>query len=437
MTQTITVLGAGYVGLTTATLLANVGYKTYLIEPNSERRETIKKGRSFFFEEGLDPLINKVVKDGSLIPTDSYELSIPASNVVISCVGTPDRPDGSSNLDYVFGSAESTIKLAGNNLIYVQKSTVPVGTGSKIEELIKESGKHISYVSNPEFLREGTALYDTLFFDRIVVGGSDKQANSTILDLYKTIEESRDSLAQIASLNNPELAAGQYIQTSLNSAELIKVTANAFLATKISFANSIAKLADAADANVVEVMDAVGLDRRIGRAFLNASRGYGGGCFPKDISGLIKSAQTFGVDMEILKAVQSVNDGMAQYTIDKLSKLIDIKSSTVTVLGLSFKAGTSDARKAPGIKIANLLTKQVKAVVAYDPKAMSEAKHDLDKKVKLSQSIEEAVESADAVILAVDWAEFNNPDIYKGKVVVDAMNMLPEPVGKAYTGIGR
>lgn len=431
--KTITVLGAGYVGLTTATLLANVGYKTYLIEPVDERRETIASGKSFFFEEGLDPLIAQVIKNGTLIPTVSYETAIPESEIVISCVGTPDKADGSSNLDYVFGSAEQSISLANNGLIYVQKSTVPVGTGIRIKQQISESGKEISYVSNPEFLREGTALYDTLFFDRIVVGGDNTIANDEILNLYRTIESKRDDLAKTADLGTPDLSAGRYVQTSLNSAELIKVTANAFLALKISFANSIAKLADAAGADVVEVMDAVGLDKRIGRAFLNAGRGYGGGCFPKDVSGLIRSAESYGVDLPIMRAAQDVNDKMAHYVVDK----IPTTSSAVAVLGLSFKAGTSDTRKSPGIKIANLLANSNVSVYAYDPKAMDEARESLDSKIKLCTSLDEAISLADTVVLAVDWPEFTDLSLYENRYVVDAMNMLPKSALRDYTGIGR
>lgn len=431
--KTITVLGAGYVGLTTATLLANVGYKTYLIEPVDERRNTIASGKSFFFEEGLDPLIKQAISSKKLLPTNSYETAIPESDIVISCVGTPDKADGSSNLDYVFGSARETISLANNGLIYVQKSTVPVGTGIKIKDQIGQSGKNIAYVSNPEFLREGTALYDTLFFDRIVVGGDDAQANDVILDLYRDIESKRDKLAKTASLGTPELSAGRYVQTSLNSAELIKVTANAFLALKISFANSIAKLADAADADVVEVMDAVGLDKRIGRAFLNAGRGYGGGCFPKDVSGLISSAESYGVEMPIMRAAQGVNEHMADYVVSKVPPI----NKTVAVLGLSFKSGTSDTRKSPGIKIANLLAESGRTVFAYDPKAMDEAREELNTSIKQCDNLDEALAAADTVVLAVDWPEFANTTLYTKKTVIDAMNMLPKGSVEHHIGIGR
>lgn len=275
---TITVLGAGYVGLTTAALLAHAGYKVFVVEPNQDRLKVIKSGKSFFYEEGLDDVIRLAINSNNLIPTDSYEESVPLSKFIFSCVGTPDNPDGSSNLSYVFAAAKQSATLAQTDAVYIQKSTVPVGTGRKVEAIFNDTNAKINYISNPEFLREGTALSDTLFFDRVVVGGDDKQAVDDVMKVYMELENFRDHIAHIAKI--PVGPRGdQYIATTLNSAELIKVTSNAFLALKISFANSIAKLADKADADVVEVMNAVGADTRIGRAFLNAGRGYGGGCF--------------------------------------------------------------------------------------------------------------------------------------------------------------
>src|SRR5680860_286918 len=346
--KTITILGAGYVGLTTAALLAHSGYIVYAIEPNKKRLDVIKKGHSFFYEQGLDPIIKTGIDSKKLIPTDSYAESIPNSNIIFSCVGTPDNPDGSSNLTYVFDAAKEAVNYIKPGSIYVQKSTVPVGTGKRIEEMFAKLGKEVDYVSNPEFLREGTALYDTLCFDRIVVGGKNKTAVKHILDIYRQLEKHRNKIAKIANVQIGE-NKGQYITTGLNSAELIKVTANAFLALKISFANSIAKLSDQVDADIVEVMDAVGADERIGRAFLNAGRGYGGGCFPKDVSGLISSAEKNGVAMDIMTSAQDVNSSMPDYIVDKLKTLLngDMDGKSVAVLGLAFKGGTSDTRKSP------------------------------------------------------------------------------------------
>jgi len=445
--KTITVLGAGYVGLTTAALLAHSGYKVFAIEPNPERLDVIKTGKSFFYEEGLDPIIKTAIDNGSLIPTNSYEDSVPSSSIVFSCVGTPDNPDGSSNLTYVFSAAEQAAGLMQQGSIFVQKSTVPVRTGEKIIELFESLGKTIPYVSNPEFLREGTALYDTLYFDRVVTGGHDQKAVNTILDVYRELEKERDTIASLAGVN-AEPRKGKYIATSLNSAELIKVTANAFLALKISFANSIAKLSDSVDADIVEVMDAVGADERIGRAFLNAGRGYGGGCFPKDVSGLISSGLDNGIDLEVMQAAQAVNRSMPGYVVEKLKKHIgELDGKKVAVLGLAFKSGTSDVRKSPGVAIANVLSHAGVTTKAYDPQANQEAKQDLRRDVVLTDSHTDAISGVDAVIIATEWPEFKDYDfaalkeLMSGDVLLDAVNIVEktmiESKGLVYIGVGR
>lgn len=447
--STISIIGAGYVGLTTAALLAESGYNVYLVDINQERLSIIKSGRSFFFEEGLNPLIAHSIKNGVLHPTDSYENSIPKSDFVFSCVGTPDNPDGSSNLRYVFSAAEQASKLMKAGGIYIQKSTVPVGTGAKIIEQCSLKAKKIAYISNPEFLREGTAIIDTLWFDRIVVGGDDKQAVEKVLNLYHTIEQNRDAIAARANIHAPNVSAGGiYISTNRDSAELIKVTANAFLALKISFANSIAKLADRTGADINEVMSAVGADRRIGRAFLNAGRGYGGGCFPKDVSGLISSANDHGVDMPIMVAATDVNESMPGYIAEKAQAALGtLRGKKVAVLGLAFKAGTSDTRRSPGVKIANILDKNGAKVRAFDPQANGDAKKDLRPDIIICNSTETAIKDVDAVFVATEWPEFValEPETLAkhmaGKVVVDGMNVFDkenfEKSGLVYIGVGR
>ncbi len=445
--NTITVLGAGYVGLTSAALFAHAGYKVYLIEPNPERLSIIKTGKSFFFEDGLDPLIQLAIESHNLIPTDSYKESVPKSSIVFSCVGTPGNPDGSSNLTYVFEAAQQTAMYAKDGLVYVQKSTVPIGTGRKIEQQFANEKQKISYVSNPEFLREGTAIYDTLFFDRVVVGGDNKNAVDKVMDIYMDLEKYREHIAHIARI--PIGPRGdQYIATTLNSAELIKVTANAFLALKISFANSIAILADKADADVVEVMDAVGADNRIGRSFLNAGRGYGGGCFPKDVSGLISSGLDYGVDLEIMQAAQAQNKKMPGYIVDKLQDALggSLKDKSIAVLGLSFKAETSDARRSPGVTIANTLEKAEAHVTAYDPQGMHEAKSDLRENVILSKSIEDAIKGVDAVLITTEWKEILDfpaeefAKLMNGTILFDTVNqysaLTARSAGLSYIGVG-
>lgn len=445
---TVTVLGTGYVGLTTAALLTHAGYTVYAVEPHQERLTVIKQGRSFFYEAGLDPIVKAALGTGRFIPTDSYEQSVPNSDIVFSCVGTPDNPDGSSNLTYVFGAAKQAGERMKPGAIYVQKSTVPVGTGAKLEVRFKELNKDISYVSNPEFLREGTALQDTLLFDRVVAGGNDSSAVQTVLGVYRQLETHRADIMKLAGLE-PRESNGEYIATGLASAELIKVTANAFLALKISFANSIAQLADKSGADVVEVMDAVGADKRINRAFFNAGRGYGGGCFPKDVSGLIASGLEYGVDLEIMQATRLVNDQMPGYVAGKLQQALggSLAGKRIAVLGLAFKAGTSDARRSPGVALANLLASSGAGVSAYDPKASDEATHDLVPEVHLTETLNDCLTPCDAVVITTDWPEFvslpaaDYASLTKARIIVDAVNALSKPdfvaTGFRYLGVGR
>lgn len=445
---TITVLGAGYVGLTTATLLAHAGFTVYVVEPNPKRLEVIKQGRSFFYEAGLDNLIRAALDKNTLIPTDSYD-STSRSHVVFSSVGTPDNPDGSSNLTYVFAAAKEAAKYMPEDSVYVQKSTVPVGTGRRVEALFAELGKKISYVSNPEFLREGTALSDTLYFDRIVAGSDNKDAVEEVLNVYRQLETHREAITAQTTDVKAGTTGGKYIATSLNSAELIKVTSNAFLALKISFANSIAKLSDKVDADVVEVMEAVGADPRIGPAFLQAGRGYGGGCFPKDVSGLIASGLEHGVDLEIMNAAQTLNSSMPGYIVEKLQTVYDgsLAGKKIAVLGLAFKAGTSDVRRSPGIMLANIVHEHGAEVTTYDPQADKEAAEELRKNIVQCDSIDKAVQNADAVIIATEWPEILNYNIssyaegMRGTLFVDAINRFsPRDVTGAnlrYIGVGR
>lgn len=449
MKETIAIIGAGYVGLSTAALLANVGYEVRLIDVDEQKLKVIKSGRSFFFEEGIDPLIKKAVFNKTLLPTTDYQKGLRGASIIFSCVGTPDNPDGSSNLSYVFAAAEEAANYISPRAIYVQKSTVPVGTGQKVQQIFTKTGNAINYVSNPEFLREGTAIHDALWFDRIVCGSASNEARNSVFGLYKTLEKNRHVLARIAELKKTATTEkGRYVATSLESAELIKVTANAFLALKISFANSIAKLADHVGADVVEVMDAVGQDKRIGRGFLNAGRGYGGGCFPKDMSGLIEAMNEHGADSQILTAAQDINESMPGYIVNKLqNSLGELKDKKVAVLGLAFKAGTSDSRRSKAVELANIMAKAGARVSAYDPKTNGEAKEDLRASVNVEKSLPAAIKQVNAVVIATEWPEFINIDLdalkksMRGHIVVDAMNCLnPSEVtkhGLQYIGVGR
>lgn len=449
----ITVIGAGYVGLTQATIFANAGIRVYALDVDQKRINTIRQGRSFFYEKNLDPLVAHAVKTGTLTATTSYEEALAEADVIFSCVGTPDNPDGSSNLTYIFDVVDMLIKTIGDRpTILVQKSTVPVGTGEKIMKLLAESAPKITYVSNPEFLREGSALSDSLWFDRIVIGAQNKTAGEAVQNLYKQVSKKRTSIAARAGITatTQDNTAGEYITTSVSSAELIKVTANAFLATKITFANNIAKLADAAGADIIEVMDAVGADPRIGKSFLHAGRGFGGGCFPKDVSGLISSANEYGVEIDILHAVTQENDSMPGYIVEKVIRQAgSLVCKHVTVLGLAYKAGTSDTRRSPSIAIANLLLQRGGAIVTvHDPVVVAHQLEDaLADDIAVAGSISDALEGADIVFVATDWPEFTSlaPTDYKafmnGTIFVDCMNSFsPDKVkaaGLRYIGVGR
>ncbi|HTE22515.1 MAG TPA: UDP-glucose/GDP-mannose dehydrogenase family protein [Candidatus Limnocylindria bacterium] len=450
MEKTITIIGAGYVGLSTAALLSNCGYQVYLIDINQERLDTIASGKSFFFEEGIDPLIAAGISAGLLIPTADYKTGVSKSSIVFSCVGTPDNPDGSSNLTYVFSAAKEAASYLQPGSVYVQKSTVPVGTGGRVSQEFQKAGTKVAYVSNPEFLREGTAISDTLWFDRIICGGSDEEAVQAVFTIYRSLEECREKIANLTKLKTPDVQLpGSYIATTLESAELIKVTANAFLALKISFANSIAKLSDQVGADITEVMDAVGQDNRIGRAFLNAGRGYGGGCFPKDMSGLIDAMHEHSADPQILTAAQEVNASMPGYIVNKVQTAMgDLHGKKIAVLGLAFKAGTSDARRSQGVRMANILSKSEAVVRVYDPEASHEAAEDLRPNVVVCQDLHAAVKGADAVLVATEWPELIQMDLKrlvkdaaKPCILVDCMNRFSSAqaaeAGLQYIGVGK
>ncbi len=455
----IAIMGIGYVGLSFAAVLSNCGYKVYAFDVDKQKVDLLNEGKAHFSEKGLDKLIYSGVRKGYLKGSTSYEEFLPKADIVFSCVGTPDLPDGSSNLSYIFDVAKIVAELAKDGVIYVQKSTVPVGTGREVMRVVEDTNPKLkfSYVSNPEFLSEGSAVYDTFMTDRVVLGSDDSKAIDYVLGLYKSIEET-SSMVDLKDVSdfahvyrakqNGAQESFKEVKTSLESAELIKVTSNALLSLKISFANSIALLCDEVGADINEVMDGVGLDKRIGRSFLYAGRGYGGGCFPKDVSGLISVAKKRSVEMPIMEASVEVNDMMPNRIIEKIKKeLGDIKEKKVALLGLSFKPGTSDVRKSPALKMAELLIKEGCFVCAYDPAAMEEAKKELGEKVIFVDSTEDAISDSDFVCVATEWPEFSEFDYSKFKdsikenLIVDCQNRLDKEKlkgqGFRYIGVGR
>ncbi|MBN2101028.1 UDP-glucose/GDP-mannose dehydrogenase family protein [Candidatus Dojkabacteria bacterium] len=457
----ISIVGTGYVGLTTGALLAAAGNKVYCIDVDPNKINVVKKGKSHFYEQGLDQFVKKTVDEGSLIPTLSYEKSIPDSEVAIICVGTPSKGDGSVDLSYVYNSTESIARNMKNGTIIVQKSTVPVGTGRRLQKIISRVGKKGSVVSCPEFLAEGSAVFDSLNMDRFVIGSESEPAKQKVIKLFQSLDDySRtldlESFDEFATIYNKKLSKftdipfeDRIYSMSLESAELVKVSANSFLTTKISFANSIAKICDKVGADINEVMDGIGADHRIGRAFLYAGLGWGGGCFPKDTAGLVYSAEEQGVDFKLLKSVVDVNNAQILYVVRKAKEMLkgELENKIITVLGLSFKPGTSDIRISPSIKLVKNLTYNHAKIRVYDPKAMENTEQELNNDVYFAKDIEDALRGTELAILATEWPEFIEMDFsslkkfFKTPNLLDARNRWPKEkvkkLGFSYSGIGR
>ena len=429
--KTISIIGTGYVGLTFAAILSNIGYTVYAVDVDEEKINVVKSGKSYFFDPGLDEFIKNGIDNKTLIPTLSYKEAISNSEAVFICVGTPQTEDGSSNLKYVFTAIEDVVKNAEKDLLIVQKSTVPVKTSQEVRRIIDRyntKNLKIDILSTPEFLREGSAIFDTLFFDRVIVGG-DENCAKKIVNIYKKIDDFSKTLDikkfnEYAFLNIntkyienlPEFDK-RIIITDIESAELIKVTANSFLALKIAFANTVARICDKAGADSKSVFDGVGMDNRIGRAFLYPGLGYGGDCFPKDVAGMIDSASTFNINFGILHEVVNVNKTQTYFIIDKIKRMIgfnDLHGKIISVLGLSFKAGTSDLRNSPAIRLIKKLLKEGAIIKVYDPKSMENAKILLeDDNIVFCDKIDNVFDQSEIAILATEWKEFLEFDYSK------------------------
>ncbi len=444
----IAIIGTGYVGLTLSALLARVGYKTYCIDVVPEKIKTIKSGKSYFYELGLDSLVKYGIESGNLIPTLDYKEGLSDVDIVFLSVGTPSGPNGGFDLSYIYSAVEDAAKYVKDGVIFVQRSTVPVGTGREAMKRIEKVNPKLkyTYLSSPEFLREGAAVLDSIVQDRIVIGGDDDEAKEKIFKIFEKIEFLSDEICQ----KNPEISqyanaymvnnnhsevefAKKCMSTKLESAELIKVCANSMLAMKISFANNIARICDKVDANVNEVMDGVGMDRRINRSFLYAGIGFGGGCFPKDVKGLIRSLEEHDIDASLFKAVMDVNMEQVDFVVEKVKKEAgNPKRGKVGVLGLAFKPGTSDMRVSPAGRLCKALAKEGFNVVGMDPQAIEEAKLEFpeEKNLKYVEDVEEVFKDSEMVILATDWPEFKELDykslskLMKKNNFIDARNYL-------------
>lgn len=429
--MTITFIGHGYVGLVTATVFADLGNKVYVVGHTPEKIERLKKGISPFYEPGLEEMVKRNLRAGRLIFTLDYSPSIPESDVVFIAVGTPPQKTGDAELYGVFSVVEEIAKNLDGYTVIVTKSTVPVGTNKRIKAIIddqKSEKATFDVASNPEFLKEGTAIQDTLHPDRIVIGAESDKAFKILKDLHSPFE-------------------APILETNLETAELIKYASNCFLANKISYANAIAKLAELTGADASKVLDGVGFDTRIGRQFLYPGPGYGGSCLPKDVRALHSLASDYGYDFALLSEVENINRQAKRDLVRKAKALVgDLRDKKVAILGLAFKANTDDMREAPAIDVSELLRKEGATVSAYDPQAMENAKLVMPF-VKMVQSAEEAVNDADLIMVVTDWDEFKEIDLEKIKKLMKAPNIVDsrniynkekmEKVGFNYVGVGR
>lgn len=427
----VSIIGTGYVGLVTGTCFAELGHHVMCVDNNPAKIKMLKAGKSPIYEPGLEALIKKNLKNKRLCFSGSIAEAVKFSQAIFVAVNTPPKPDGTADLSYVAAvSKEIALHMDGYRLI-VDKSTVPVHTGAKVAETIKRYNKHhvdFDVASNPEFLREGSAVEDTLHPDRIVFGVSSKRASKLLREIYAPIK-------------------APILETDIESAEIIKHASNSFLALKISFANSLANICELAGANVEEVVEGMGLDKRIGRRFLNAGIGYGGSCFPKDVAAFISISDKLGYDFKILKAVEEINQRQRDLFVKKVEEsLWVIKDKQIGVLGLAFKPNTDDMRCAPAIDIIEKLQAEGAHIRAYDPKAMENAAG-LIKKVKLCKNAYEVAKDADAVLILTEWDEFKSLDLEKlrslmvSPIMIDGRNLYDpkkmEEIGFIYKSIGR
>jgi UDPglucose 6-dehydrogenase len=452
----IGVIGAGYVGLATAVCLAHLGYRVTCLDNDEERITVLGKGRVPFYEPGLEELLVRTVSAGrlSFAGTEGLAGVVQGADVVFIAVGTPQGDDGSADLSNVASAARQigrSLAAASRErpLVVVNKSTVPAGSGDYVSTVIGEGATDedvadFLVVSNPEFLREGSAVYDTLFPDRIVVGADSREPLETLRRLYEPII----SQSFPTRLDPRPKAAVPFVATDLASAEMIKYAANAFLATKISFINEISNLCELTGADVGRVVNGIGLDGRIGMRFLNPGIGWGGSCFPKDVAALRAAAREYEHETPLLDATVAVNERQRERVIQKLQgELHTLKGRRIALLGLAFKPNTDDLREAPSLEIGHTLSTLGAEVVGYDPvagKAAAKAMPDLE----VVFDPYEAIEGAHAAVVVTEWEEIGRLDLARAASVmrepgllVDGRNALdPDSVrnaGLRYTGFGR
>ncbi|MDR7077531.1 UDPglucose 6-dehydrogenase [Neobacillus niacini] len=416
----IAILGTGYVGLSTGVCLSQIGHQVTCLDINEQKIVQLRKGISPIYEPGLDDLLTMNMAAGKLKFTTSQPEALANAEIIIVAVGTPQGDDGAADLSYLVQASKDISSYINHDTIIVIKSTVPVGTNDFIKKLIEDyCGFPVKMVSNPEFLRQGSAIDDTLKADRIIIGSENEEAASKIQKMYRPL--------------NVEV-----IITSTKSAEMIKYASNAFLATKISYINEIANLCEAVGADVQDVARGMGKDKRIGEEFLYAGIGYGGSCFPKDVKALLHTAGVNGVKFPLLKETIAINDFQREVLVAKVLKRFGgLKGKKIAMLGLAFKPETDDMREAPSIPIAAALTKYGAEVVAYDPVATDNARKIIGDSIKYAGSIDEAVHEADAVLIVTEWKEVKSIDVaemlakMKEPIIFDGRNCFPEETIRA------
>jgi UDPglucose 6-dehydrogenase len=431
----ISVIGTGYVGLVTGACFAEFGIQVTCMDKDESRIAALEKGEIPIYEPGLSELVRKGLAEGRLTFTTDLVQAVESALVILIAVGTPSRADGSADLSFVEDVGRGIATHLNGYKVVVTKSTVPVGTGERLRELIgRHAGKDAAFdiVSNPEFLREGSAIEDFMRPNRVVIGAGSPHAVAVMRDLYRPLY----------------LIETPFVITDVPTAEMIKYASNTFLATKVSFINEIANLCERLGANVQAVAKAMGLDHRIGSKFLHAGPGYGGSCFPKDIAALIQTGQQAGCPMEIAQAADRANEKQRARMVDKIREAVGgpLQGNTVAVLGLSFKPNTNDLRDAPALAIIPRLQQEGAAIQAYDPAAMEEARGLLPG-VRFFANAYEAAAGADALVLMTEWNQFRNLDMERIKaglrspVFVDLRNVYePEKMaqlGFRYTSVGR
>ncbi len=430
----ISVIGTGYVGLVAGTCFAESGSDVICVDIDEKKIRALRKSQSPIYEPGLDELLKKNIAEKRLSFTSDLEHAVKHTDVIFLALPTPQSEDGSADLQHVLEAAKKIGKYMNGYKVIVDKSTVPVGTADRVREIIsRQTNVEFDVVSNPEFLKEGNAVNDFLKPDRVVVGSSSPRATQIMQDLY----------SPFVRTGNP------IIIMDVHSAEVAKYAANAFLATKISFINEIANLCERVGADIDMVRKAVGSDPRIGSQFLFAGVGYGGACFPKDVSALARTSKEHNYDFEILESVQNVNKRQRKLFADKIIKFFGgkLKGTKIAVWGLAFKPNTDDMREAPSITVITELLKHGAIVQVHDPIAMAEAKKRFAGKVKYFKNNYDAVRGAHALVVVTEWNEFRRPDFERIKslmrrhVIFDGRNIYDPRIlaekGFAYFSIGR